>query len=281
MSDPLRTDPSRTTGVRSSASDQDAKIEQLLLDGLDRYFAGRYEEAINVWSRALFLDRAHARARAYIERARGALAEQQRESEELLQTGVAAFNRGDAHEARRLLHEAIDRGAPSDQALAVLGKLDRIEQGTPRQRPARVPAARRHPPPRPARTATRGSRAGGVLAAVAALAVFGSLMVASRGLEWRPPFALEPPPSVAAPVTVESELPLPRRGELALTRARALARGGRLRDALAALDRVRPTDPEKPAADRLRGEIQRQLIAAGGSLPRAASGRPAGDHPVP
>src|SRR5436309_2775881 len=108
---------------------RDAKIEQLLLAGLDHYFAGRYDQAIHVWSRAFFFDRDHPRARAYIERARSALAERQRESEELLQQGVAAFHRGDAAEARRLLTAAIDGGAPSEEALAVLGRLDRLELG--------------------------------------------------------------------------------------------------------------------------------------------------------
>src|SRR6476619_944332 len=92
--------------------DRDAKIEQLLLVCLDHYFAARYELAINVWTRALFLDRSHPRARAYIERARSALAERQRESEELLHNGVAAFDRGDGDEARRLLQAAIEGGAP-------------------------------------------------------------------------------------------------------------------------------------------------------------------------
>ena len=87
MSDPLRTDPSRA-GELAPDPDREAKIEQLLLAGLDHYLAARYEHAINVWTRALFLDRGHARARAYIERARSALAERQRESEEMLQDGV-------------------------------------------------------------------------------------------------------------------------------------------------------------------------------------------------
>jgi hypothetical protein len=55
-------------------------------------------------------------------------------------------------------------------------------------------------------------------------------------------------------------LPLPRRGEMALARARALAARGRLHDAMTALDQVRPTDTEKSEADRLRGDLQRQLI---------------------
>src|ERR1700750_297060 len=127
MSDPLRHDGSRAHADVVSASERDAKIEQLLLVGLDHYFAARYELAINVWTRALFLDRSHARARAYIDRARSALAERQRESEELLQNGVAAFHRGDGSEARRLLQAAIDGGAPSEEALAVLERLNRLE----------------------------------------------------------------------------------------------------------------------------------------------------------
>src|SRR5437763_11105388 len=113
--------------ARASEADRDAKIEQLLLVGLDHYFASRYELAINVWTRVLFLDRSHARARAYIERARSAQAERQRESEELLHNGVDAFSRGEGVEARRLLQAAIDGGAPADEARAVLGRLDRLE----------------------------------------------------------------------------------------------------------------------------------------------------------
>ena len=55
--------------------------------------------------------------------------------------------------------------------------------------------------------------------------------------------------------------PLPREGELALVRARALVAQGHLREALLVLELVRPTDAERADADRLRGDIQRQLIA--------------------
>ena len=120
-------EPQPIEGRHAHDAVSDVKIEQLLLVGLDHYFAGRYEQAIDVWTRAFFFDRDHPRARAYIERARSALAERQRESEELLQQGVAAFHRGDASEARRLLTAAIDGGAPAEEALAVLGRLDRLE----------------------------------------------------------------------------------------------------------------------------------------------------------
>src|SRR5262245_12842070 len=157
MSDPLRTDSPRPPDG-TTTSDREAKIEQLLLAGLDHYFSAEYEQAINVWTRALFLDRNHQRARAYIERARSALAERQRESEELLQNGVAAFDRGEGELARRLLNKAISSGAPADEALAVLSRLDRLDQSaTPPSQPA-TPAGRRGRPSRQAAAAARGSR---------------------------------------------------------------------------------------------------------------------------
>ena len=122
MFDPLRHDES----ALSTETGRNTRIEELLLAGLDHYFKGQHELAINVWTRVLFLDRSHARARAYIERARSAIAERQREGEELLQTGAAAFQRGDAAGARRLLTLCRRaRGLP-DEALALLDRLDRL-----------------------------------------------------------------------------------------------------------------------------------------------------------
>src|SRR5688572_21810310 len=110
MTDPLRSDQD-AAAAELSGRERDARIEELLVVGLDHYFAEQYELAINVWTRVLFLDRGHARARAYIERARSAAAERQRKGDELLHTGVAAFDRGDAGAARALLVSAVEHGA--------------------------------------------------------------------------------------------------------------------------------------------------------------------------
>src|SRR3989304_8180536 len=99
MTEPHRSD-ARPADAEVPERDRDARVEELLLSGLDHYFSGQHDLAINVWTRVLFLDRGHARARAYIERARSALAEQQRESEELLHRGVAALDRGEIDLAR-------------------------------------------------------------------------------------------------------------------------------------------------------------------------------------
>jgi tetratricopeptide (TPR) repeat protein len=259
MSDPLRNDPARANEPVSEA-DREAKIEQLLLSGLDHYFTGQYEHAINVWTRALFLDRNHARARAYIERARSALAERQRESEELLHNGVAAFDRGEASEARRLLEAAISQGAPPDEALAILDRLNRLDQSA---RQAQTEAARkraRSVPLPEGRVAT--SWAAWVTLTVLVLVIVAAAAFGAGAFrsDWR--MLLEPPAPTVNPVVHASsdDALIPRRGETALARARVLATNGRLRDALAALDLVRPTDPQKPDADRLRSDIQKQLI---------------------
>ena len=269
MSDPLRTDGSRTNDT-ASAPDRDAKIEQLLLVGLDHYFAAHYERAINVWTRVLFLDRSHARAHAYIERARSALAERQRESEELLQNGVAAFRRGDADQARQLLQAAIDSGAPSEEALAVLDRMNRLETAAPPVAAARSDRRHRDEAPRATRRSSRSI--GGLIAffvlgaGIVALAVF----AASRDrIDWRSLVDLArnagrvtaPAATFATPVARESALPLPRRAETTLDRAQALAASGHLHDALAMLESIRPTDLQKTEAERLRGDIQRQLLA--------------------
>src|SRR3954469_7512192 len=126
MSDPLRTDQTRAHDA-APTHDRDAKLEQLLLPGLAYYFAARSELAINVWTRALFLDRSHARARAYIERARGAQAERQREGGSRVHEGAAAIRRGDCSEARRLVDAARARGGGPDEVLALLERGERLE----------------------------------------------------------------------------------------------------------------------------------------------------------
>jgi len=58
---------------------------------------------------------------------------------------------------------------------------------------------------------------------------------------------------------------VPTAGEIALAGARNLVARGDLRAALSALEKVRPTDPQKGAADRLRADVQRQLLLRGAS----------------
>jgi len=284
MADPRSLDARRSPDDAPDL-DRDAKIDELLLAGLEQYFAGQYQEAINVWGRVLFLDRGHARARAYIDRARGALAERQRTTEELVQEGVAALDRGDGPAARRLLSSAVATGEPHDLAQSYLDRLDRLAppHGEREARPVFAAAAPPHKSGR--RMLGRSSRPVPVLPILGAAIIVGALIVfaASRDL-LRPLVAREWPQAQAAGAVVTPDpLPAPRPSEVALGRARDLFRSGHVKAALAALDGVSEADPLGPEAARLRADLQRALLeptagptAAAGEAPPAAAGpRPA------
>ena len=244
---------------------------------------GSYELAINVWTRALFLDRSHARARAYIERARSALAERQRESEELLQNGVAAFQRGEGDEARRLLQAAIDGGAPSEEALAVLERLNRLEATAAAGRVAAIGARRRANDDRARQRPSRASVAGIGVVAIAVLAVVdgGPERRAASGRSGR----------LALVRAARRRRGARRTGAVAgagRSRGRAAAAAARRDGAAARPSACRRRPPARRAgrcstrsgrpirssadADRLRGDIQRQLLAL--------SPVPSGDAPA-
>lgn len=245
--------------------ERDGRVESLLVEGLDRYFVGRYEEAVHIWTRVLFLDRTHPRARAYIDRARTALAERQRRSDELLHASQSLLDQGNAVDARQLLSEAVAETGDDERAAALRMRLDRID--------------RMDQIVRLDRGAGRADQSGAVGARAVVHPVTPALwwtLVAATSLvtlwlitrlvfpAWQP---IEPAaPAVAftsAPITV------PGSADVALVRARTLFARGRLADALVALDRVGQDDTRRPEADRLRVEIQRLLLAAGGPRPSA------------
>ena len=263
MSDPLRTNPtSHSPSSADGDAERDAKIESLLIAGLDQYFAAHYAQAIDIWTRALFLDRNHARARAYIDRARSAMAEQQRESEELLHNGVAAFERGEIEAARQMLNAAVQRGGAHEVALAFLTRIDRIHAATPVIPEPTTPPSRLPFRPRTVTAKREGSRwlsviFGFVLVAAAAVAVASWDQI--RGMV--PVLTPGPNDGLAPARVVQEPLVVPRSAEAALERARALFEGGRPYDALRAIDLVRPTDPLRAEADRLKATIQRELLA--------------------
>ena len=255
MTEPLRTDP-KTAPDASVTADQAARIEQLLLSGLDHYFAGHYEQAINVWTRVIFLERGHSRARAYIERARSAMAERQRESEEMLHRGVAAYNAGDVDGARDLLTRAVDDGVGSDEALVFLQRLNRAEAAaTLRETPARSGVdAKPH-------AGDETTRPRWLMTMLVAAAILGGVALGAAPLvSWI--IELRGAPVATTQPSTPEPLPIVRTTDTELERAQVLFQGGHLRDALHLLESVDVGDPLRPEADRLRGEIQRELLAA-------------------
>lgn len=266
MSEPSRTDTGRPSDAPGDA-ERAARIEQLLLSGLDEYFASHYERAINIWTRVVFLERGNSRARAYIDRARTMLAERQRESEELMHRGVAAYQAGDVETARACLTQAIERGGAVDDALVFLQRLNRVSAAV-----ADAPVMPVHTdvsaPMRQPRTVARTGT--GVLVGVALVSALalGAAPLASWVVEMPGRGAVE-----SIPPAAPEALPVVRGAETALARARSLYAGGHLRDALKAVERIDAGDALRPDADRLRGEIQRDLLASVRSGSAAEVGR--------
>lgn len=241
------------TGEGEAAS-REEQVDTLLEDGLDRYFNGRFEDAIHLWTRVLFVDRTHARARAYIDRARIALAEQHRRSEEMLHASRELLNQGQTEAARRLLADAMAARGDEMQASALRAQLERVERAhapTPGAHPA-VQAPAEHVPgwawhrPRPLLIAVT---IGGLALAAAGVVAF---------------IALTEPADVAPPLkpATGARLPSPSASEVALVRARTSFAAGRLSEALQKLDKIGPDSPDRKAADELRIVIQQLLLAS-------------------
>lgn len=252
MSEPLRTAPAS----RGSAdADRDALIERLLLAGLDHYFEGRYEEAVNVWTRVAFLERGHGRARAYIERARGALAERQRQSDELLHSGLDAYRSGDLSRARELLTKSVADGG-SETALLFLQRLGVAEAGH---------AASALPSADEAGTATAGRgpseerRTNWAATIAVSVLIAGAILLAAQPIaSW---LGEQPVGNPAGSTPAADRLPVVRAAEIRLQHARGLHAGGRLREALRVLEGIDATDPLRVDADRLTASIQSEMLA--------------------
>ncbi len=236
--------------------DRDSRVESLLVEGLDRYFVGQYEDAVNIWTRVLFLDRSHTRARAYIDRARTALAERQRSAEELLDASQQLLDQGRTIDARQLLSEAIAATGDDERAAALRMRLDRAERA-------------QHLRPQPVPTATVASGPDAFLQTptvwwgLVSATVLVTLWLIGRVVwpaSWQPAESAEPPAVVAA-----VSVPVLGSSDVALVRARTMYARGRLADALQALDRVAVDSELRPEADQLRVEIQRLLLAADAS----------------
>jgi hypothetical protein len=279
MTDPFRFD--RPASGDADGRERDARIEGLLLVGLDHYFAGRHELAINIWTRVLFLDRSHGKARAYIERARSALAEKHRQAEELIHTGQAALDRGDHGAARQLLTSA-ERAGGGDEALSLLHRLDRLDAAAPSTTGTRPSPAGAEALAHSDVRATRDARVAWVFAGLATGVLLAAVL---GGYLWlvADPFELTVA-RTGAPAARVQPLPMPSGSEIRLARARRLYAQGDLRAALALLEAGEVDERHAASINDLRTTIQRQLLDEGrqrAGFPAAVGADVGGAAPQP
>jgi hypothetical protein len=180
----------------------------------------------------------------------------------LLLKGVFGFCGGEGGVGRGLVLAEIEGGARADEALALLERLNRLNLSPSPEMLAKARSVGREPPVPAPPPPTVWSRP--FVALMFVLALVSAILysaIAWGPLDWAAPLSQRAGVRASGTASPDAGPMLPRRGELALTRARALAASGHLRDALVALESVRPTDPQKAEADQLRGDIQLQLLA--------------------
>lgn len=92
--------PRGAEGVGLREPEAPSRFESLLQQASGLYDEGRYESAVHVWTRVLFLERGHPEARRGIELAKRALAERQRSLDAAVADARALFEAGDVETAR-------------------------------------------------------------------------------------------------------------------------------------------------------------------------------------
>lgn len=114
-----------TASVTTTPDDQ-KKIEQYLADGDRAYDAADYQQAIDLWSRIFLIDVTNDQASERIERAKAKRREIEAKVETLLGSAVTAFDRRDTNRARTELAEVlrIDPGNTTAQEY-----MDRLNEG--------------------------------------------------------------------------------------------------------------------------------------------------------
>lgn len=118
----------------SSPAESEPKIDELLRQGNHLVRSGRYQQAIHVWTRILFLDRGNRLAREAIEKAKRILAERQREIDVMVLDAAQHYRDGDRQKAKKVLDHALavdPRHTEGRTLWEKLDSLDRRGEGSP------------------------------------------------------------------------------------------------------------------------------------------------------
>ncbi len=129
-------------------SESEARIAELLQEGQGAFQDGRYQEAIDAWSRIFLIDIDHAEANRRIELARKLKAEVERKIEEAFHEGMSRLEAGKLGEATEAFERVLEMQPNHLAAREYLDKIESGELAPGRSKPA--PAAAAAPRPEPA-----------------------------------------------------------------------------------------------------------------------------------
>jgi tetratricopeptide (TPR) repeat protein len=106
---------------------EDEKTDDLRRQGEELLRTGRYQQAIHVWTRILFLDRGNPVAREAIEKAKRELAERQRELDALVAEAAAEAQDGKRVKAKRLLARVLTKDPGHAEGRSLWEKIETSE----------------------------------------------------------------------------------------------------------------------------------------------------------
>jgi tetratricopeptide (TPR) repeat protein len=107
--------------------EEGSKTSDLLRQGKTFLNAGHYQQAINVWTRILFLDRGNSAAREAIDRAKRSMAERQRELDALVGEAAKHADKGERRQAKRLLARVLTLDPRHTEGRSLWEKLEATE----------------------------------------------------------------------------------------------------------------------------------------------------------
>lgn len=268
-----------TAAIETSPDDQ-KKIEQYLKDGDSAFDSGKYQQAIDLWSRIFLIDVTNDAASERIERAKGKRRESEQRVEAILAAGIQAFERRDLASARARLAEVLSIDAGNVTAQDYMQRLDQPAAAAPAFAPSAEPkydssfleeeaadtdaaaepaAAPRRPVTRtPAPAPEAESRGKGPMVLIAA--VLAVVVIGGGWFVWSK-FLSQPAASTSATRSL-------------FDRATELAAEGKYDVAIATLQDIKPGDPQYDKAMNLIADLQLKKSRASALV----DGRPANSY---
>lgn len=122
-------EPSGADEEPSTLSEEDReRVSALVAEGEKAFAGGRYQEALDVWSRIYIVDLNNTRAQKLIEKARVALEEEQRKWDELIQEANDLLEGKDYKGATEVFQRVLDASPNHAEALDGIERVEQAEK---------------------------------------------------------------------------------------------------------------------------------------------------------